>query len=412
MKTLLFKIFAPLRSPRKLVSFAGVVVVLSVGIGVFWMIQILLSNYNRSIVDKVMESREEIVVFRDPTKNKTGKEKKLSFHARSRIGADEESALADRIRSILPDAAVSPFVKTDDIAFVYEDGGATFQMRAALLIGADFDRGRATLPVLDQADDSARNDFGRAGTKIPLMISEGLLPSSVIEGRSFDFEFEGKKYQAEIVAVLEQNKLFPIPIVVAPLAEAKKMLGRTSSDGIGVRTFDDEHSLALAESLESFLGGEFIVNHWSESLSMLDGIFKAVNVIISVIVSSLFVLAFFFAVVTFDVLLKRKQEQLAVLLALGMPPKVIRVGLLRLGGAIGLFCLFCGCGLAFLFLNLLPFTPLAAIFDVMMVDDFSFRLESGTLFVVALIAVCVPLFSAWFASKRAFKIDPIEDLRK
>ncbi len=415
MTSLLFKIFAPLHTPRKLFSFSGVVLVLSLGVGIFLSIQVLLSNYNRSISLKVIEAKEEILVVRDPYQKRIGIRKDMSLRERMKIQGEEEGDLCDRIRSRLGVRAVGPFIKRDDVVLSCVDGGRSFTFKADLLIGIDVDSFGAVLPILDQISSEERTMFEAANIRmqeIPIFVSESLISKDVIGNKDFNLVVNEERIPVNIIGVLQQNELFPMPIVIVPLVKAKEVFRVTSSDGIGVRTFDEDSSLKISEQLSDFLGDDFIVQHWSEALSGLDGIFMAVNIIISLVVSSLFVLAFLFAVATFDILMKRKKKQLALLLAIGMSPTVIRSGLLRLGGSVGCVCCVIGFGVAYIFLKVAPYSPLAPVFKQMMIDDFSFRCGWHLVLVVGAVSLLVPLCSAWVAATRAFKIDPIEDLRR
>lgn len=413
MTSLLFRIFAPFQTPKKLFSFTGIIVLLSLGIGTFLGIQILLSNYKDSIVAKVLEAKEEIVVVRDPIQNKKASVEKKSLRERTRIRRDEEVSLSEKIRNVLPGSAVSPFLKRNDISFTYKKDGHSYTLHVDLLIGVDFDKNMTVLPLMDQIGVVERKEFRNPSTAtIPILISESLVVDEDVRNQSFEFSLGDRYFTIKVVGILKQNKLFPIPVGVVPLECAKKMFAVNESDGLGVRVFNHPRSLDLSEKLSVSLGNEFVVQHWSESLGAIDGIFMAVNVIISLVVSSLFALAFLFAVSTFDMMMKRKKKQLALLLALGMPPKAIRSGLFRVAFFVGVICYGLGIGISYVFLMIAPCSLLSPIFEQMMLDDFSFRVSWEMLVFVSVIALVVPFASAWITSKRAFRIDPIEDLRK
>lgn len=405
MKSIVFRIFAPYHSPGKLFPFFGVILVLSLGVGIFLSIQILLSNYSRSFALKVIESKEEILIVG----NRPGK----TLRERMKIQEGEERELCRKIHDGWVGVVASPFLKRTQFELSFRDGDYSFPLRPDLLIGIDYDGSKALLPVLDQVNDVAREMFSNGKSeKIPMLVSEKLLSEAALNCGAFEISANGQKVSAEIIGTLRQNDLFPVQIIVIPLRCAKDLFGVSFSDGIGVRTFDERNSLDISAQIADELGDDFLVQHWSESLKELDGIFKAINVIISLVVSSLFVLAFLFSVATFDILMKRKKMQLSLLLALGMPPAVIRSGLLSLGGLVGVVCCALGFGVAYLFLTIAPRSPLAPVFEQMMVDDFAFRCEWTTIALVFVVALLVPLSSAWVAAGRAFKIDPVEDLRK
>lgn len=414
----LLKIFLPFKSPRRMAPILGVVFILAFGIGVFWSVQILLSNYVNSLIRKAVETKEEYAIIRNPDKKYMSlDEEEADFFGES------SSNISDRIKisqssfeelrthlTSIPGIICQPIVKVPNFTLV-ASGNNILQYQCCL-IGCDIMDGGSVLPILDTVSVETKEAFSlQTKNIIPALISEKLFLNAQ-RGQCYQFSVGDKTYSFMVIDFLKQNKLFAFPTMIIPINHALSLTNSDKYDTIAIRDLLKRDNAILQKEISSAAGEGFIVKHWSELLEPLHNLFRSFNVIISAIVSSLFVISFFFLLATYDLILKRHKRHLAVLLALGLSPQIIRRALLLLALILSISGCLVGGGIAFSILKLLPYSSLKPVLSAMFIDDLSFTWNLGTILMIFATSLVITMGAALVASRRIKKIDPIEDLRK
>lgn len=418
MLKFLVKIFSPLGN-GKIQCFLSlsVIAVLALGIGVFWSIQIIFSNYYTGLISKVLQVKEEISINRNPEKKFSTIDAEadeffngVTEDVQDRVKISEVEF--NEIQRACHDTniIVSPLLKDPEFSFALECLGSE-NIFKGMLIGIDLSpQQNSTLRILDNIPQTALSQFTSNSSKMPVFLSRNFLPG-IKQGDAFLISVNEEKIDCVCAGILEPDEMFSINLFIVPSCWAKKILNTEKYTLVGVRVLAGDSAVA-AKQLKDFLGEKYIVTHWTESLKAISSLFNSINFMVQAIVSSLFVIAFLFSLVTFDTMIKRKKKNLALLLAMGMSPKAIRNGLLIIGAAIGAIGFFCGLGITWIFLKAIPYCSLKDIFAVILIKDYSFSWDTNTAIIVMTISLFVTITSAWSAGKRIFKIDPIEDLRK
>lgn len=414
----LLKIFMPYKSPKRMAPILGVVFILAFGIGVFWSVQILLSNYVNSLIRKAVETKEEYAIIKNPDKKYMSlDEEEADFFGESasnisdriKISQSSFETIRKRLTSI-PGIVCQPVVKVPNLTIV-SNGDNVLQYQCCL-IGCDILDGGSVLPILDTVSDEVKEAFSLPTKNIiPALISKDLFLNAQ-RGQCYQFSVGGKTYSFMVIDFLNQNKLFSFPTMIVPARHALSLANSEKYDAIAIRSLSKRDHAILQKEISAAAGEGFIVKHWSELLEPLHNLFRSFNVIISSIVSSLFVISFFFLLATYDLILKKHKRHLAVLLALGLSPKVIRKALLLLAVLLSVAGCIVGGGIAFAILKLLPYSSLKPVLSAMFIDDLSFSWNWGIVLMIFITSLVITMGSAWFAAQRIKKIDPIEDLRK
>lgn len=418
MLKFLIKIFSPWGN-GKIQNFLSlsVIAVLVLGIGIFWSIQVIFSNYYSGLISKVLQVKEEISINRNPDKKfKSVDEEDSEFFD----GVTVE--VQDRVKISLPEfneiqqacqktnIIVSPLVKDSEFSFTLKSMECD-NIFKGMMIGTNVSTtGNNALRILDTVPQASLFQFNSDSAKIPVFLSQNFLPA-MIPGKTFTIFVKEQKFDCICAGILEPDEMFSINLFIVPLSWAQKILKTEKYTLVGARALDEDSSDS-AKQLKILFGEKYIVTHWTESLKTISSLFNSINFMVQAIVSSLFVIAFLFSLATFDTMIKRQKKNLALLLAMGMPPKVIRNGLLFIGAFIGSAGFLCGGGITWLFLKMIPNCSLKNIFAAILIKDFSFSWDTNTAIIVLIISLFVTIASAWFAGKRIFRIDPIEDLRK
>ena len=401
----------------------GVLVLLSLGVGLFWSVQMLLSNYLGGLTRSVLDAKEEIAIYKNPLYKRrsaadggedcdAARQAGAGMAARLRLGAFE-CAEAEGLVARLGGMASSPVVREADFVFHRLDG----RLRTVVsgqLIGIRPRAGAPVLPVLDQLDGVATDEFSRSGgDPHPLLLSRDLIPGAKA-GDIYELESGGRTRRFRVVALLRQDGIFSFPLLVVPLAVAMDLTGRGDADYVAARSLSGGSagkSEELAEASDAEMDGKYLVQHWTESFRAITSLFRSINFVISAIVSSLFLIAFFFAIALFDIVLRRRRKNIAILLALGLRPGAIRNAVALFGSLLGLCGFACGLGACLAFLAALPRLPLAEKLAAVFITDFSFAFSWPTAATALFLALATAVLSAWFSGRRVFRIDPIEDIR-
>ena len=418
MLKFLIKIFAPWGNGKSQGFLSlSVIAVLALGIGVFWSIQVIFSNYYTGLISKVLQVKEEISINRNPDKKFSSIDAEddeffngVTEDVQDRVKISEVEF--NEIQRACQDTniIVSPLLKDPEFSFTLKNLGSE-NIFKGMMIGIDLSpKQNSSLRILDNIPQTALSQFTSNSSKMPVLLSRNFLPG-IKRGDAFLISVNEEKIDCVCAGILEPYEMFSINLFIVPSCWAMKISNTEKYTLVGVRVLEGD-SVVAAEQLKDLLGEKYIVTHWTESLKAISSLFNSINFMVQAIVSSLFVIAFLFSLVTFDTMIKRKKKNLALLLAMGMSPKAIRNGLLIIGAAIGAIGFFCGLGITWIFLKAIPYCSLKDIFAIILIKDYSFSWDTNTAIIVMTISLFVTITSAWSAGKRIFKIDPIEDLRK
>lgn len=393
------------------------------------MVQSLMCNYLDGLARLATMSREEIAIVKNPDRSYMTEEeqeeeffsgKKKDILERTTISREKLAQIKETLKDYRGQIVVEGLIRKPEAQFQSVDDGQELRYKT-LLIGVDIAADQRALPIFDSLTEKEIADFmspvgaetGGESLKdgaIPFLTTLSLFPN-IKKGDIRTLVYNEQKRRYRCVGVLPQRELFAIPLFVVSVSSMESLNGTTRFTSVGVRS-TQSHSQGLAKEIETRLGNEFIVTHWSELLKILNSVFNSINLIITAIVSSLFIMAFLFAISTFDILIKKRKRDLALFLALGMPPRQARKGLLCVSGAIGLTGLLLGAAFAKLFLVTVQYTPLKALIAHMYIENFSLRFDPYILALIILMTFVVTIGSALFSSKRIYKIDPIQDLKR
>jgi hypothetical protein len=399
----------------------GVVALLSLGVGLFWSVQILLGNYLSGLTKSLLNVKEEIAIYKNPlrgrgsdpnTDNSPGPDSGGNPLDAMRLG-NAECAEVEKAVAGLGGMISSPVIKKSDfILSRSEDGLKT--IISTLLIGLRPEGKMTVLPILDQLDEAAAEAFSREGGDAhPFLASPGLIAGAK-PGEVYELESSGQVRRFRLISLLNQDQVFSVPLLVVPLRVAKLLTGGSAADFVAVRSLEGdslEQSGGLEDAFDRGMEGKYLVQHWSEALRTINAVFQAINLVISAIVSSLFIVALFFSITLFDILLKRRRKNIAMFLALGLRPKIIRNSLVAFGFLLGLGGFACGLGFCLILLAAMPRLGLADFLASIFITDFSFSFSWTSALIALSLALATSTLSAWSAARRVFRIDPVEDIR-
>ncbi len=395
----------------------GVVLLLSIGVGLFWVVQILLENYLDGLTSSVLNVKEELAVFRNPMAKKSDDVSLINegFADKMRLDDSDCVEVLRRISGFVSTLA-SPLIKQADFTVKQRTGRLDSVFRVVLLGVDPLSVVNPVLPIFDHLDNSIRTAFSNSSANsesCPLLLAQGVLPN-VNPGEMIDLECGGRMHRFNVLGRLHQDDIFPISLFVVPLAVAQQFIGKQGVDFVAVRVIEGD-SKQTGKTLEAEFDKDeppvFLVQHWSEALKPLYAVFRSVNFVISTIVSSLFIITFFFSVALIDLILTRRRKNIAMLLTLGMHPKRIRSAVTWFGLALGVSGGAGGFVLCILFLTILPHLPLVDKLASLYITDFSFHLSLAAFLTGLFLSLATAVLSAWFSGRRVLRIDPIEDIR-
>ena len=418
MLKFLIKIFSPWGNGKSQIFLSlSVIAVLTLGIGVFWSIQVIFTNYYTGLISKVLQVKEEISINKNPDKKFSSVDAEddeffngVTEDVQDRVKISEVEFNEIQQACQKTNIVVSPILKDPEFSFSLENMGHDNVFKG-MMVGVDLSpKQNSALRILDNIPQTSLSQFTFNNAKMPVLLSKNFLPG-IRQGDAFGIFVNEQKFDCICIGIVEPDEMFSINLFIVPSRWAMKISNTEKYTLVGARVLKGNSSVA-AEQLKELLGEKYIVTHWTDTLKAISSLFNSINFMVQAIVSSLFVIAFLFSLVTFDTMIKRKKKNLALLLAMGMSPKAIRNGLMFIGASIGVIGFFCGWGITWIFLKAIPYCSLKDIFAVILINDYSFSWNANTAIIVMTISFFVTITSAWFTGKRIFKIDPIEDLRK
>ena len=411
----LLKILVAVHSSRRFLSFCSVIISLSLGICIFLTLECVLGNYKSSLIKKLLSAQPDVVIIKNP--KFAGNEEELEelfpdeIEERTRLALDDVPKLTTIVKNISSNEFYfAPIVLKDEfvVSDLSKDGVIEKKTR---FIAVDIAQNNRVFQVLDQLTEKQIEEFHSESTEVPIIISEDIYPGANV-GLVLSLDFEGVKQKCKIVGVLEQNRLFPVSMVIVPSRFRGVILSDEKFTSLAIRCIGKTSPTKAKTLLEDALGERYLIRCWVDSIPVLDSVFNTINIFISAIICSLFILAFVFGISSFDILIRHYKSQLALLLSLGLPPTAIRNALLIISSLISILSLIIGIGLAVILLMILPATPIKYFMDIMYIDDLSFTFSPFVLLVTVLMSFVVTVGASFVSSKRVYKIDPIEDLRQ
>ena len=411
----LLKILVAVHSSRRFLSFYSVIMSLALGICIFLTLESVLGNYKSSLIKKLLSAQPDVVIIKNP--KFAGNEEELEelfpdeIEERTRLGMDDVSKLTTILKNISSNEFnFAPIVLKDEfvVSDLSKDGVIEKKTR---FIAVDIAQNNRVFQVLDQLSEKQIDEFQGESTEVPIIISEDIYPGANV-GLVLSLDFEGVKQKCKIVGVLEQNRLFPVSMIIVPSRFRGVILSDEKYTSLAIRCIGKTSPTKTKTLLEDALGKRYLLRCWVDSIPVLDSVFNTINIFISAIICSLFILAFVFGISSFDILIRHYKSQLALLLSLGLPPTAIRNALVIISSLISIISLISGIGLAVILLMILPATPIKYFMDIMYIDDLSFTFSPFVLLVTVLMSFVVTVGASFVSSKRVYKIDPIEDLRQ
>ena len=417
MNSVLFRILFPRHFSNGAMLSWGTVGILGVGIGIFLSLQILFADFYGGLMEQILQVVDEVSIRHNPLRDKTEEEKDEEFFSGRESDPAERAELAGNdiekvceLVSAETALVAQPVVRIHDCQVDVKQNGDSTSRIAASLVFADWRENG--LAIFDSLPKGLLADFtvDEDGT-IPVLASKGCL-QGVSTGEEFEMDFEGGTIRCRYIGLVPQNK-FAAKMIVMPFCAASEFRGNDRATEISVMAKGRKISRSEFEKLkiafEDKFDDEFIVSYWEDIFKKVKGLFHTMNFLFSVIISSIFVIAFFFAYTSFNILIERKRKQLAVALAIGCKPA--GNSLLCVASLLGVAGIGLGMFFAALILNLLRHSWVRKIFASAEIVLGGFRLDIVMALLLVLITAAVMLGSALRASRRVFAMNPMEDIR-
>ena len=412
----LLKIFVSYHSSRRFISFCSVIVTLSCGICIFLTLECIIGNYKLGLIKKLLAAQSDLIIINNP-KYVNNSEEDLDdlfpdeLEERTRLNNIDVSRIKSTIhKNDASEFYIEPILLKEEFVISEEAREGNIEIKTRFL-ALDISKGKCVFPVLEQLTEQQVKNFNSDSKEIPIIISKDIYPG-VIEGSVLNLDFQGVKRKCRVVSILDQNKLFPVSMLIVPSMYGKVILSEENYTSVAIRCVGKLTPQKAKQKLENILGEHYWIRCWADSIPVLDSVFNTINIFLSAIVCSLFVLAFAFGIACFDMLIRHYKTHLALLLSLGLSPWIMRKALLIISSLISIVSLIIGFVFSVLLLKIIPLTPLKIPASLLHIDDFSFNYNPLVLFGTAMMAFCVTVGSSWLSSKRIYKMDPIEDLRQ
>lgn len=419
MNSVLFRILFPRRFSTGASLSWGTVGILGVGIGIFLSLQILFADFYGGLMEQILQVVDEVSIRHNPHREKTEEEEDEEFFNGRKSNPAERSELAGNdiekvceLVSAESALVAQPVVRILDCQVgVKQNDDSTVRIVASLVFADWHENG---LAIFDSLPKEILADFtvNKDGT-IPVLAPNGCI-QGISTGEEFEMSFTGGTFRCRCIGLVPQNK-FSSKMIVMPFGAASEFRGNDRATEIAVMARGRRISRTEVEKLKiafkDAFNDEFIISYWEDVFKKEKGLFRTMNFLFSVIVSSIFVIAFFFAYMSFNILIERKRKQLAVALAIGCKPKAIRSSLLCVASLLGVAGIGFGMLFAALFLNLLRHSWVRQIFASADIVLGGFRLNIVMALLLVLITAAVMLGSALRASRRVFAMNPMEDIR-
>lgn len=419
MNSVLFRILIPRRFSNGAMISWGTVGILGIGIGIFLSLQILFANFYDGLMSQILQVVDEVSIRHNPLRERSEAEEDDEFFRGKKSSSVERTELdscaieeANGLVARSDKLGAQPVVRIRDSWIgVKKQDGVLHKVEAVLVFADWCEYG---LGVFDSMRKDVRAGFtvGEDGV-VPVLAPKDLL-QTVSLSEVFEMRYAEKDIRCRLVGNLPPNKLAE-KMLVMPFGVAAAFRGNNRATEIAVRGRNGKIAKAefdrLKKSFESEFGDEFIVSYWEDIVKAQKRLFDTMNFIFSMIVSSLFVIAFFFAYTSFNILIERKRKQLAIALAIGCKPAAIRRALLGVALLLGIVGLGVGMFFSVVLLDLLKHSWVQTIFESAGMRIGEFRLDFGVAVLLVVITSTVMLGSAWRASRRVFVMNPVEDIR-
>jgi ABC-type lipoprotein release transport system permease subunit len=429
MFSILLQIICPKYNLKDSAIFLGTIALLTFGISSFLSVQILFSNFYDSLIDKILNIKEDTVVFCNPSKDSPSENKgeEISFEdeedeaffngeedkfaSKTELSEHDVDAINKSISNL--DYIVSqPVIRLPEFQIVNTSTNVP-KPQKCMLIGIDIKCNQlSALKIFDQVDNQQIQLYSDASSKtiIPIFTTVKFFPG-LNENEIVTVKFEQQEFKFRCIGFLEQDDLFAQSFIAMPLWAAKLLLHKSKYTYLAVRDVRGTSSIKLKKRISGVVDKKYIVSHWSEELKVVKSLLNSINFIISSIVMSLFVITFFFGIASFDLLVKRHKKHVALFLAMGLPPNKIKLALHTVALFMSAISCMLGFALSFGLLKIIPLTFLKKLLGKIYLTDFSYSISIGTVLIILLVTIFVTQMSAYFSSKKLNKIDPLEDLR-
>jgi lipoprotein-releasing system permease protein len=196
------------------------------------------------------------------------------------------------------------------------------------------------------------------------------------------------------------------------MAEAEHLLRRTGPDLIQLRLVNMDDAPAMKKTLQTQLGGTYMVQDWTEVNKSLYSALGLEKLAISLTIGLIVMVAALNIVASLVLLVMEKSRDIAILRTMGAPARAIRRIFIYQGLTIGLVGTLSGAMLGLLVCFIADrYRIIALPADVYQITYLPFRVHAADVLMVTLGAVAVCFVATIYPARQAGRLDPAEALR-
>lgn len=428
MKTIIFQIFFPFYIRKKNYSLLCIILILSLGIGIWLTIDNFFNIFYNNLISIYKESLFDIEISekKDFSKQQIEERNEKFFNnIQDKLIYSFDNTEIDKIKNKIfniDNLLIERFVQFDNnnIKNIFiKKNNNILKINKFTFIGFDKINQSNVLPLLDNSSDKAIELFNnyKEDNFIPLIISEVAL-SDINIGDEIYIDYSGDYKKHKIIDIIKQNKILSFPLFIVPLNSINSINSKFKiSDQVAIRLLEKNNRLTKRYQKiikDSLLENYNVILLSEKLLTFVKGILKSIIYIINCTLSSLFIISFFMSIIAFDTLLKQHKKHLAILLSLGTNVSDIKFSLISISIIIGLISFLFGIIFYFCFHCLVIYALPILHYEISNLFFFNYDFSiSPSIFITCIIlTLLVMICSALNAIKHSLNCNPIEDLRK